>query len=165
MVKGTLAVTALLRDKGFKVTPQRLAIYDMLARTKSHPSAEMIFAELEPMYPTMSLATVYKTIDILHEVGLVQILNVGEDSFRYDACTDNHPHIRCLVCGRVDDLEGIDLEPLIAAAAAKTNYNLTGQQFYFFGTCPDCQKQGKTAAAGAELNRSTSLLPKGINQN
>ena len=132
-------VTALLRDKGFKVTPQRLAIYSVLSATKAHPSAEMIFNELQPHYPTMSLATVYKTIEILKEIGLVQILNVGEDSFRYDAVTHNHPHIRCMSCGRVDDLDNIDSSEFISDVSSKTAYRLTGQQFYFYGVCPECQ--------------------------
>ena len=80
-------VTTLLREKGFKVTPQRLAVYDVLCHTKAHPTADMIYGELQPTYPTMSLATVYKTLDILSKVGLVQVLNVGEESFRYDANT------------------------------------------------------------------------------
>ncbi len=132
-------VAALLRDKGFKVTPQRLAIYNVLANTKAHPSAEMIFQQLQPHYPTMSLATVYKTIEILKEIGLVQALNVGEDSFRYDANTTRHSHIRCMNCGRVDDLEGIDTRSFIESVANSTSYRLTGQQFYFFGICPACQ--------------------------
>lgn len=133
-------VTALLRDKGFKVTPQRLAIYNVLAHTKAHPSAEMIFQQLQPHYPTMSLATVYKTIEILKEIGLVQALNVGEDSFRYDANTTGHSHIRCMKCGRVDDLEGIDPRNFVECVANSTSYRLTGQQFYFFGICPACQQ-------------------------
>ncbi|GBG55437.1 FUR family transcriptional regulator [Sporomusaceae bacterium FL31] len=137
-------VTALLRDKGFKVTPQRLAIYSVLSATKAHPSAEMIFNELQPHYPTMSLATVYKTIEILKEIGLVQILNVGEDSFRYDAVTQNHPHIRCMSCGRVDDLENIDSNDFIDDVSSKTTYRLTGQQFYFYGVCPACQASEKS---------------------
>lgn len=136
-----VCVTTMLRDKGFKVTPQRLAIYDVLAKTKAHPSAEMIFNQLQPLYPTMSLATVYKTIDILREIGLVQILNVGEDSFRYDAETSNHPHVRCLECNRVDDLFGIDSEAFVESVASQTAYQLSGQQFYFFGVCPECQKK------------------------
>ena len=70
-------VTELLREKGFKVTPQRLAVYDVLSRTKAHPNAETIYNKLQPNYPTMSLATVYKTLDILSEIGLVQVLNVA----------------------------------------------------------------------------------------
>lgn len=132
-------VTSMLREKGFKVTPQRLAIYEVLAKTKAHPSAEMIFNELQPVYPTMSLATVYKTIDILREIGLVQVLNVGEDSFRYDADTSDHAHVRCLDCGRVEDVYGIDSANVVENVSTATNYRLSGQQFYFFGTCPECQ--------------------------
>lgn len=134
-------LTDLLRDSGFKVTPQRLAVYNVLASTKSHPSAEMIFNQLQPYYPTMSLATVYKTIEILKEIGLVQALNVGEDSFRYDANTSNHPHIRCMRCGCVDDLENIDSSNFVNKVASSTKYQITGQQFYFFGICPNCQKK------------------------
>lgn len=136
-------ITALLREKGFKVTPQRLAIYKVLANTKIHPSAEMIFNELQPHYPTMSLATVYKTVEILREIGLLQVLNAGEDSFRYDADTTMHPHVRCLQCGRVDDLHQIDSSEFVSEVASKTPYQLTGQQFYFYGICPDCQAHGK----------------------
>lgn len=132
-------VTALLRDKGFKVTPQRLAIYKVLANSKAHPSAEMIFQQLQPFYPTMSLATVYKTVEILREIGLIQVLNAGEDSFRYDADTSMHPHVRCLQCGRVDDLHGIDTAAFVGDVAKNTPYRLTGQQFYFYGYCPVCQ--------------------------
>lgn len=133
-------VTELLREKGFKVTPQRLAIYKVLANTESHPSAEMIFNELQPHYPTMSLATVYKTVEILREIGLIQILNTGEESFRYDADTTIHPHVRCMHCGRVDDLSEVDSREFVASVASKTTYRLTGQQFYFYGICPECQK-------------------------
>ncbi len=132
-------VTTLLREKGFKVTPQRLAIYNVLSQTTAHPSAEMIYNELQTYYPTMSLATVYKTIDILREIGLVQILNVGEDSFRYDATIDPHPHVRCTVCNSVEDIFGVDASAYIKKVEAGTDYELTGQQFYFYGVCPKCR--------------------------
>lgn len=134
-------ITKLLRDKGFKVTPQRLAIYSMLAGTKTHPNAEMIFNELQPHYPTMSLATVYKTMDILAQMDLVQVLNTGEDSFRYDANTMSHPHIRCTECGCVDDLQGIDDSDFLAQVKKNTDYEVSGRQFYFYGVCPRCQKK------------------------
>jgi len=136
-----ICITSLLREKGFKVTPQRLAIYNMLAGTKSHPNAEMIFNALQSMYPTMSLATVYKTMEILKEIGLVQILNAGEDSFRYDADTSNHPHVRCIECGQVEDVDNIDSTVFIDQVSQGTKYQLLGQQFYFYGICPDCQSK------------------------
>lgn len=135
------SITDMLRERGFKVTPQRLAVYRTLAESKEHPSAEMIYSKLRDLFPTMSLATVYKTVDMLVELGLVQKLNVGEDSFRYDAWTDEHSHIRCTSCGRVDDLVEIDASMMVDAARAGTDYQITGQQFYFYGICKDCQKK------------------------
>lgn len=132
-------ITALLREKGFKVTPQRLAIYSALSGTKEHPSAEMLFNQLQPHYPTMSLATVYKTIEILRELELVQVLNTGEDSFRYDADTSNHPHIRCLSCQRVDDVDPLEWESFYKTVTDSTGYELSGHQFYFYGLCPACR--------------------------
>jgi len=132
-------ITELLRSNGFKVTPQRLAVYEVLAKTKEHPNAEMIFSSLQASYPTMSLATVYKTIDILQEIGLVQILNAGEDSFRYDADMSNHAHVRCVKCYRVDDVFELDTEKFSGEIETNTGYKLTGEQFYFYGVCPSCQ--------------------------
>lgn len=133
-------ITEMLRSNGVKVTPQRLAVYEVLSNTKEHPNAEMIFSSLQATYPTMSLATVYKTIDILNEIGLVQILNAGEDSFRYDADTSEHAHVRCVDCGKVEDLYDLDVEKFNKGIEKNTHYKLVGQQFYFYGVCPDCQK-------------------------
>ena len=134
-------ITSLLRDNGFKVTPQRLAICDVLVNTCDHPSAEMIYERLRYNYPTMSLATVYKTIGILKELSLIQVLNIGEDSLRCDADTSIHLHVRCAHCSKVEDVHGIESEKFIEEVIAHSNYKLCGQQFYFFGICPECQKR------------------------
>ncbi len=134
-------VTMMLREKGFKVTPQRLAVYDVLCNTKAHPTADMIYSELQPTYPTMSLATVYKTLDILSKVGLVQVLNVGEESFRYDANTKSHPHICCVSCGRIDDVCKTDTSDLVEQVENDTGYAVSGKQLYFYGLCPICRKK------------------------
>ena len=136
-------VTALLRERGFKVTPQRLAVYNVLSHTTAHPNAEMLYRKLQPYYPTMSLATVYKTLSILCEVGLAQELNVSEDAFRYDANTQPHPHVRCTCCGRVDDIMDLSTDSLAAQAASETGYQIEAHQYYFFGVCPSCQGQKK----------------------
>ncbi len=131
-------VTELLRKKGFKVTPQRLAIYNALCNTKSHPNAEMIFNKLQPYYPTMSLATIYKTVDILHEIGLINILNVGEDAFRYDAKIEPHAHICCTECGRIDDVT-VNLDNCIEKTSEQTSYDINRYQLYLYGICAECK--------------------------
>ncbi len=135
-------VTARLRECGFKVTPQRLAVYNALGHTSVHPSAENLYQELLPDYPTMSLATVYKSLKIFCEVGIAQELNVGEEAFRYDANVGPHPHIHCLKCGRVDDVETLPTDSFSQQVTAETGYRLTGQQYYFYGVCPACQQIG-----------------------
>ena len=80
-------LSTLLRERGYKVTPQRLAVYEALSDETWHPNAEMLFRKLQPKFPAMSFATVYKTVEILHDIKAIQVLNTGEDSFRYDAET------------------------------------------------------------------------------
>lgn len=129
----------LFREKNLKLTPQRYAIYKYLLSTKSHPSAEMIYEKIISDYPTMSLATVYKTVKTLSEIGLVQELNVGEDNFRFDANVTMHPHIVCLSCGRVDDLENVDFSFLNREAEDYTDYKIQNHKLYFYGYCSKCK--------------------------
>ncbi len=133
-------ITGLLRDNGFKVTPQRLAVYKVLYESKEHPTAEMLFNELQPVYPTMSLATVYKTIEILAQLNLIKVLNTGEDSFRYDADTREHAHIKCIKCKDMGDVMDLEMGGLVQAVENKTGYDITAQQLYFYGVCPICRK-------------------------
>ena len=134
-------VATRLRDNGYKVTPQRLAVYEALAKTKAHPCADTLYKELRITYPTMSLATVYKSLSILCSIGLAQELSLGEDSFRYDADTSDHPHIRCMKCGRVDDVPTMDTRRLIPQVNEATGYHLTDHQLYVYGVCPSCAKK------------------------
>ncbi len=133
-------VASLLKKNGIKATPQRLAIYNILKNTKSHPSAETIYKGLSKQFPTMSLATVYKTLGLLSRIGLIQEINVGEDSFRYDANTAPHPHIVCLKCKRVDDVDGYDVPQSYDTVAKNTHYKILSHQLYFYGYCPECKK-------------------------
>ena len=66
-------LTKILRDNGYKVTPQRLAVYEVLASKRWHPSAEMLYSQLQPRSPAMSFATVYKTVEILEKLNLIQV--------------------------------------------------------------------------------------------
>lgn len=130
----------VFKEKNLKVTPQRYAIYKYLCSTKDHPSAETIYNELKEEYPMLSLATVYKTLKTLVEIGIVQELNAGEDNFRYDANASTHPHIMCLSCGRVDDIEGTDFGFLNEFAGKNTDYTIESHKLYFYGICKKCRR-------------------------
>lgn len=135
-------LTEILRCNGYKVTPQRLAVYEALADETWHPNAEMLYKKLQPKYPAMSFATVYKTVEILHDIKVIQVLNTGEDSFRYDADISEHYHLRCLKCNAVADalMDDDVKKSMVASVEAQSGYTLSGQQFYFFGLCPECKK-------------------------
>jgi Fur family peroxide stress response transcriptional regulator len=133
-------LSSIFREKKLKLTPQRIAVYKFLQSTKEHPSAEIIYKALQPEYPTMSLATVYKALKTLVEVDLIQEINVGEGNFRYDGNVSPHPHIQCLECGRVDDIEGICFSDLNDKVKDYTEYEISGNQVYFYGICKSCNK-------------------------
>ncbi|TDT61147.1 Fur family transcriptional regulator [Fonticella tunisiensis] len=136
-------LNSLFKEKSLKVTPQRYAIYKYLKSTKSHPSAETIYEDLKVNYPTMSLATVYKTLRTLIEIGLVKEINVGEDNFRYDANVDTHPHLICRSCSRVDDIENYNFTFINEEAQKLTDYIIEDSKLFFYGICPECQKEGR----------------------
>ena len=134
-------IAQILREKGLKVTPQRIAVYNMLMNTYEHPNAEMIYKTLEPTNPTMSLATVYKTLDFFKQLGLVQELNVGEPSSRYDAVVQCHPHTVCKVCGKVEDLHMEQLTEVAKKLVPDLDFDVEMEQLILYGTCGVCRKK------------------------
>lgn len=133
-------LTTIFREKKLKLTPQRIAVYKYLQSTKEHPSAEVIYKALQPTYPTMSLATVYKALKTLIEVELIIELNVGEGNFRYDGNMSSHPHIQCISCGRVDDIEGKCFSNVCEDVKQYTSYEVIASKIYFYGLCENCKK-------------------------
>lgn len=121
-----------------KITPQRLAIYNTIKVSKDHPNAEAIFKQLEPTYPSISLATIYKSLELFSELELIQVINVGENSFRYDPNPKAHPHIICTNCNRVEDLSEEYFLELAPTVEKISNYKINKQQLCFYGQCPKC---------------------------
>lgn len=134
-------IAALLREKGLKVTPQRIAIYQMLKNTKCHPTADTIYQALSPANPAMSLATVYKTLDSFQSVDLVQQLNVGNNCSRYDAEIKSHPHFICTQCNQVIDFQASGLANIKEKIENETDCIIEREQLFFYGICPECQKK------------------------
>ena len=89
-----------LRNEGFRITPQRIAIIKYVMDTQSHPSAEEIHKIIQKKYPMVSLATVYKTLDLLRKMSMIQELGFADGSARYEANVGKHINIVCVRCGR-----------------------------------------------------------------
>ena len=92
------------RHRGLKFTPQRLAILDFLDENSSHPSAEDIFSAIKEKHPTISLATVYNTLDSLKKRGDLLELTIDPSRKHYDPDTRPHHHIICSRCGKIGDI-------------------------------------------------------------
>jgi len=131
-----------LRTRGYRITPQRIAILKVLLESDRHPSVEDIYQQVRLSFPTTSLATVYKTISVVKELGEVLELEFSSDHNRYDGMRPYpHPHLICLRCGRVVDPELTGLDHLTTSLMAETGFSIVRHRLDFFGICPDCQQK------------------------
>lgn len=131
-----------LRKNDFRLTPQRYAILQILARSENHPSAENIHQELLEHHPSMSLATVYKTLNLLKKEGEVLELQFSEFGNRYDGNKPySHPHVICTSCGIIIDPRPLDLEGLMAKMGEETGFSIESHRLDFYGICPECRKK------------------------
>ncbi|HEY8486929.1 MAG TPA: transcriptional repressor [Limnochordales bacterium] len=135
----------LLARHGYRVTPQRMGIYEYLLSTTTHPTAEEIYGALRERFPMMSQATVYKTLELLTRLGLVSELGFGDEPNRYDGNPRAHINIRCTRCHRIYDLEDPRLEELASSVRARSGFSIEGQRHEFYGVCPACQARGEAA--------------------
>lgn len=128
-----------LAQQGQRVTPQRLAVYRYLIETDTHPTAEAVHKALLPNYPSMSPATVYKTLDLLVEMGLVTELGFGDSPNRYDGNPNQHVNLVCTTCGEIFDIEEDMLVDLRNKIAEKSSFKVKAQRHEFHGLCQTCQ--------------------------
>ena len=131
-----------LHDSGCRITPQRLCILRALVGSNAHPSAEEIYAQVRRVSPTTSLATVYKTLDTLHDLGEVLEIQPGDGRQHYDGVRPSfHPHVICTQCGEICDVEIAGLSGLRHLAQAASGYEIHLPRVEFYGLCPACQIQ------------------------
>ena len=131
------------RDKGYRLTPQRLAMLKIIAKSEGHPGVEQIYERIKADFPTTSLATVYKTLTLLKEMGEVWELTLANVGSRYDGNKPYpHPHIICTKCGKILDYEFPAMTALSKDMTHQAGYEITHYQLTFFGLCPECRQQG-----------------------
>lgn len=121
---------------GLKLTPQRLAILEFLEQTREHPSAEDIYNALRDRFPSMSFATVYNTLEVLMEKGLIKELGIDSSKKRFDPFLHPHHHFICRKCGKILDIEKkFD----IAIPEDLMNCEVSNYQVVFEGICKECK--------------------------
>lgn len=135
------AFSARCRTAGLAVTPQRLAIFRHLAATDRHPSAEELHAAVRREMPTLSLATVYKTLNTLAGIGALRPVSRLGARGRWDANLRPHHHLVCTVCDAVVDVTERRLDATArpaAAVAARYGFVAAGHAVEIFGRCRSC---------------------------
>ncbi len=128
-----------LEANGQRYTQQRAAVFDFLASTDTHPTADEVFLAVRRQLPVISLATVYKSLETLVGCGLAVKLTYADHSARYDGRTDPHHHARCVACGRVLDLVGdVSRAEIDALRGPAGRFMVTGYRLELSGYCADC---------------------------
>lgn len=126
-----------------RMTNQREVILRRLKESKTHPTADELYELVRKDMPRISLATVYRNLEILSEAGVISKLEISGRQKRFDYDIEDHDHIYCVQCHRVDNLE-IDRKALSEASLqGETDYNVTGYRLEFVGLCPRCRKTNK----------------------
>ena len=141
------------RGSGFRVTIPREAILEVLSKTQKHLSAEDVYLAVHKVYPTVGLTTVYRTLELLVQMGVVFKFDFGDGRARYELAigpkgTRHHHHLACTTCGRVIDYtDFIDdevelLQRTEKGLSKKYNFGITNHVIQFYGLCDKC-KSGK----------------------
>ncbi len=124
---------------GFKLTPQRLAILEYLEDNKEHPSAEDIYRAIITKFPTISLATVYNTLEALKKRGNINELTIDPEKRHFDPNVEPHHHLICVKCKKIVD---IDIKFEIELTDDKQHgFEIIGNHIEFYGICPECKKK------------------------
>ncbi len=130
-----------LRQAGLRLTLQRRAICRFLAQSEDHPTAQDIYRALKPQYPSLSLATVYNTLDALVRLGAVHRLGeAGDDAAHYDADISPHINLACIRCHRVVDFPLPEVARLEDVVRQASGYRILGARMVYYGLCPECQQ-------------------------
>jgi Fur family peroxide stress response transcriptional regulator len=121
------------------LTTQRKAVFDMVREDESHPTAAEIIERLRTKGYNFAYATVYNSLRYLTDNGLIRELKLGETASRYDARTDDHHHIVCSTCGRVDEVLTETPDFWMKSVADETAYTIQAAHVIFEGVCPACK--------------------------
>jgi len=136
-VKSPAELTELFRSMGLKVTPQRQCIFRVLHGNAVHPTAEAIYSVASKEMPTMSLRTVYQTLNDLAAMGEIQQLDLGTGSSRFDPNLDSHHHLVCTKCGKVRDLLA-DFTGVKVPPTQRQGFTIGPAEVVFRGLCDTC---------------------------
>jgi Fur family peroxide stress response transcriptional regulator len=149
-------IVEALRRRGYRATPQRIAICKFALQASTHPTAQEIYKKVREIYPTISLATVYQTLKVLKELNLIQELPFFRQKTRFDPYTKPHINLVCSKCGKIKDLDDPIAKLLVERISRMNNFKVNGQRIEIYGLCGECVKN-----MGPHVDLKTLNLKKG----
>ena len=144
-------LVAKLRGRNARMTQQRLALLRLLVSSTNHPSAAQLYDQLREQFPSASLATVYKTLNLLEEMDEVLELGFSHDDRRYDGSRPYpHPHLVCIRCRKIVDAPDQGAEGVVREAAERAGFAVIGLRLDVVGLCPECQSARQEHGCAAD---------------
>jgi Fe2+ or Zn2+ uptake regulation protein len=129
-----------LRARGFRMTPQRMAILHILHHANGHISPTEVYERASQDIPGLTEATVYRTLEFLAQNGLVCSAHIGNGHLVYEIAEQEHDHLICRKCGAEMQIDHAPLVKIYAELESSSGYRFTDSHMTFFGLCPECQK-------------------------
>lgn len=135
-------MTSALKQRGYKLTPQRCAVLGVIALSREHLTPAAIYERVHQEYPGIGLVTIYRTLEILTELGLVCEVHAGGNcrSYLVRRPAEHHHHLICAGCGAVVDFIDCNLGELEQKLSRETNFEIEGHLLEFLGRCQNCRK-------------------------
>jgi Fe2+ or Zn2+ uptake regulation protein len=144
-------ILSLLRESGLRITPQRLMILEILQQSSRHLSVDEIIGEIQTRFPSIEVSTVYRTLDVLRSLGLVQKTSLGESHAHFEWIAEPHAHAICRSCGSIVRLEDDALHHLRTVLATQHQFQIDGTDLEVFGTCARCAEGPSATMAEPDL--------------
>ena len=141
-MKSNSSIAERLREQGYRLTPQRAMILSILEDSDQHISAEEIYAQVSAKYPQVNISTVYRTLELLKQLGLIYEIDLGEGRVRYHPeGKGHHHHLVCQQCGAVIDIDESTLARLKDVLLGRYGFSAQLRHVAFFGLCENCRKK------------------------
>lgn len=138
------SLAAALSRRGFKITSQRRAVLHAIAASNDHITPAAVHERARRAHPRIGLVTVYRTLEVLSDLGLVCCIEGSGKSRSYTLAPEgHHHHLVCSECGAVADFSDCNLGDLERRLARETGFTIEGHRLQFFGICRDCRNRGR----------------------
>ena len=130
----------ICKENGFKLTPQRLIIYEELISTDEHPSTDMLYKRVRKTFPTISFDTVNRTLLTFHEIGIANLIEGTGNPKRFDGNLDKHHHFQCMKCKKIIDFYSDSYDDLQIPSEIQNKFNILNKTVRLEGICDKCRE-------------------------